>query len=112
MTLKEQIAEFVTKRGRVTVEAIVREFEAARGQLWWESRNFENVVFWQGLSREAIKAFEELLDERRIFMHGASVREYTDGDGWALVLLPRALSGHTYKSPHWRVVSLCAFPPA
>ena len=106
MTLKEQIAEFVSKRGRVTVEAIRREFEAARGELSWESRNFENVVFWRGLSQEAIKALEELLEEKAILMHPASLREYVAGDGWAMLLLPVAMSGRSYASPHWRIVAL------
>jgi hypothetical protein len=41
-------------------------------------------------------------------MRPCSVREHPDG----LLLLPRAMSGRNYASPHWRVVTLCAFPPA
>jgi hypothetical protein len=112
MTLKEQIAEFVTKRSCVTVAAIIHEFDAARGELWWNSKNFDGVVFWTGLSQEAIEAFEELLEEKAIFMHRASLQDYLAGDDWAMLLLPQAVSGRSYSSPHWRIVSLCAFAPA
>jgi hypothetical protein len=110
-TLKEQILEFVRGRSHVTLPQIRRQFEAARGEFSFRSRNFENVVFWEGLSREAIDALEELLEEKAIFMHPASLREYVAGDDWAMLLLPLAMSGRSYASPHWRIVSLCAFPP-
>jgi hypothetical protein len=108
MTLKGQIAEFVTKRGCVTVAEICREFEAARGELWWKSRNFEGVVFWQGMSQEAIEA----LEEKAIFMRPCSVQEHQGPppDGFALLLLPLAMSGRSYASAHWRVVKLSWSP--
>jgi hypothetical protein len=111
MTLKEEILEFVNQAGRVRLQDICRQFERASGELWFRSRNFENVVFWRGLSQEAIDALEELLEEKAIFMHPASLREYAAGDDWAMLLLPLAMSGRSYASPHWRIVSLCAFPP-
>jgi hypothetical protein len=111
MTLKEQILEFVTQHSHATLPQIVRRFEGARGELWFESRNFENVVFWKGLSQEAIDALSELLEEKAIFMHPSSQREYLAGDDWAMLLLPQAMSGRSYASPHWRPVSLCSFPP-
>lgn len=112
MTLKEQILEFVTERGSVTIPQICREFECARGKLWFESRNFENVIFWRGLSQEAIKALRELLEEKAIFMHPSSLREQLSVVPLALLLLPLAMSGRSYASPHWRVVKLCSFPPS
>ena len=39
-------------------------------------------------------------------MHPASLREYIAGDGWAMLLLPVAMSGRSYASPHWRIVAL------
>jgi hypothetical protein len=109
-TLKEQILEFVRGRGHVTLPQICRQFEAARGELSFRSRNFENVVFWEGLSREAMEALEELLEEKAIFMHPASLREYVAGDDWAMLLLPVAMSGRSYASAHWRVVTLSRSP--
>ena len=70
MTLKEQILEFVTQRGRVRLSDIEQRFAEARGELSWESRNFKNVVFWRNLSREAIDALEDLLEQRQSLCTG------------------------------------------
>ena len=67
MTLKEQILEFVIKRGSVTIPEICREFERARGELSWKSRNFENVVFWEGLSQETIAALRNFWRRGRLY---------------------------------------------
>ncbi len=74
-------------------------------------QKLSNVVFWRGLSREAITGLEELLEEKAIFMHPASLREYVAGDGWAMMLEPLAIAGRSYASAHWRMVALCADPP-
>jgi hypothetical protein len=111
-TLKEQILEFVRGRSHVTLPQICRQFEAARGELSFRSRNFENVVFWEGMSQEAIDSLEELLEEKAIFMRPCSVQEHQGPppDGFALLLLPLAMSGRSYASAHWRVVKLSRSP--
>ena len=45
-------------------------------------------------------------------MHPSSLREYLCHGPLTLLLLPIAMSGRNYASPHWRIVSLCAFAPA
>ena len=69
------------------------------------------MVFWEELSQETIEAFEKLLEEKAIFMRPSSLREYLSVVPLTMLLLPVAMSGRSYTSPHWRVVKLCAFPP-
>jgi hypothetical protein len=38
---------------------------------------------------------EDLLEQRAIFMHRASLKEYLAGDDWAMLLLPQAMSGRS-----------------
>ena len=59
-----------------------------------------NIVFWQGMSKEAIDAISELVRENKIDIEEVSKRIYAiDSD--TLVNLPIGRNSKNYKRPHW-----------
>jgi hypothetical protein len=72
-----------------------------KGEYEWYLELF-NVVMWQGLSREAIDAFQELRARNLIHPYPTTVLVYLcDG---AVPKMPLATRVHHYKEPHWMPV--------
>lgn len=73
------------------------EIEGTRGPIQMDLR--VNLTVMAGLSRFAVEAIKDLLDERRIIIKTCSLLVYyVDG---ALLSMPIAKKIRDYKVPHW-----------
>ena len=109
-SLKTRIFNFIAEGRYVSFAEIVRRFEEAKGELSLVSTTYKNIIYWQGLSEEAVNAFVELVREKRIFMHYTSQPRLLYMVDGALVSLPLVKRARNYSKPHWLGVTLCTFP--
>lgn len=78
------------------------------GDLTYELAN-KNVIFWAGLSWEALDVLEPLIN-RKLFLHPADLLVYLiDGRTMQLPIAKR-LPAVGYKDPHWLPVCFRTVP--
>lgn len=71
-----------------------------------------NVVLWPEVSQEGARALGELIDEKAIFTHPASLLSYC-ADGRVVTGMPMVRKKPPkagYKKPRWLPVCFCNFP--
>jgi len=103
--MAEKILELVTAYKHVTFAELDRKIEGFSGgnlELSIENEHASNVVLWQGVTEEGIKALEELRQARKIHQVSTIILTYlTDGKALRLPLVKRL---QHYKTPHWAPV--------
>jgi hypothetical protein len=75
----------------------------ADGETEIDHGEFDNIVFWTGMSLEFVAAFRELMTERVIELNSTPSLTYMiDG---RMLRLPLAKRLRHYKEPHWAPVT-------
>ena len=98
MSIKESILDFVRSAGGRSCIELCDQVEGFRGDYDWIIGT--NTIIWSGVSEDAIKAMNELLNEKEVVGSGASLLVYLVDGG--MLKLPLAKSLKTkYKKPHW-----------
>lgn len=105
MEMKQKICEYV-ERNKAVSFAELDQFigENFRGTWAIESARRKNVIFWAGLSEEAIKSLNELVQEEKIHYDLTQSLTYViDG---CMIKYPIVKQDRDYKKPHWLPVVL------
>ena len=93
----------VLKKDYVSFAELSR-IDGFKGDYSMRSRKYENVIWWAGMSEEALDALDELERRGEFHFHQADQLIYLL-DGVALKL-PMVKSVRSYKTPHWIPVCL------
>jgi len=97
--VKEKIyAEIKKKRDGVSF-AELQNIKGFNGDRSMRAGEFENLILWNGMSEEAVEAFIELIEDKKIIVHATSPMIYMF-DGCTLGL-PVAKKAKSYKNPRW-----------
>jgi len=89
--LKESILNFVKERDRVSFAELTREFGTGRFALLNKE---DTIVFWPHLPSDVVDCIEELLKEKKLFLHPANILTYfIDG----MVPKTRIVENHPLK---------------
>lgn len=100
--MKDKILSYVTKYRHVSFAELSIDIDGFNGDFTFSL--MENYILWDGMSEEAGLALEELLNENKIKVDGASRWTYLM-DGKSL-RLPIAKQCRKYKTPRWVPVVL------
>lgn len=107
-TLKEKIFDLVKKREHISFAELQNNFNINNGDFALEARANSNIFYWIGLSEESVNTIEELLAEKKIFVHPSSELTYViDG---AMPQMEICKSNRNYKTPHWMPITFCTYP--
>lgn len=108
-SLKEKILEKVRSNQHVTFAELTINIPDFKGECDFgiQEDGYE-IVFWSGMSREAIEAIKELRKEEKIHPHVCSTMVYII-DGMTLKL-PVQTNLRKHKKPHWVPITYCTFP--
>lgn len=96
--MKNEIFKLIQERGHVSFAELSDEISGFNGDL--AMTHNENTVLWAEMSKEAITAIRELVDEKKIVGNRSSVLVYFN-DGKALNFPIAKQIGHKYKKLHW-----------
>lgn len=67
-----------------------------------------NLVLWAGMSKAFVDLINDLLQQKRLFIHPSSLMTYLVDGG--ILRLPLAKSPRPYKKPHWVPVCFRVVP--
>jgi hypothetical protein len=108
MDIKKSLTDLINSRGSAgtTFARILHAIPDARGD--FEMAHFhENIILYEGLSKEAIEALQELISAGSVRIAKGSVGDYVILETLgAPPKLPLALSVRTYMTPRWLPVLL------
>jgi hypothetical protein len=107
-TLKERILNLIRERDNVTFAELSRldGFKhAVKGKGFCVSvENYPNIIYWLGMSEEAVDALCELREEKKIqHVPTTPITYLIDGE---TLRLPLAKQARQYKDLHWLPVVL------
>ena len=95
--MKDKIFEVINRKGAVTFIELCDEVEGFRGDSVIGTA--KNVIYWSGVSEEAITHISDLLKENKIKFTPANPLTYLmDGCSLSLPLVKKDVH---YKTPHW-----------
>ena len=102
--LKERVAEYVRKTDYVTFAELGSRFGAAFFDGEYAMLARPNIVFWAGMSEEAVTAISELKKEGVIhFQPTQAITYLIDGRSLSFPIVKQA---RDYKKPHWLPVTI------
>lgn len=107
-TLKESIFNTIKTQQHVSFAELQRDHNIGGGEFALEARPNSNIFFWVGLNEEGITAIQELLQEKKIFMHPTDTFVYMiDG---SIPRMELVKSNRNYKKPRWAPITFCTYP--
>lgn len=96
--IKQVIFELILRDGFVTFGELKRQVAGFEGQEHICHSDYRNLWLWDGMSSDAADSIIELLRERRIFLHRATIATQLTQEA---LLLPIARKLKNYPNPHW-----------
>lgn len=107
--MEDEIFRLIKRRQHVSFAELVRKIPGFDGgNVDLLSEGVENIVFWTGISEQALQALNSLHAQKKIFKHPSSTLVYFI-DGMVLNL-PVAKRKREYKTQHWCPITLCTYP--
>ena len=107
--MKDQILQFIKERDHVSFIELSNEIPGFAGDYEFYNLALENVVLWNGVSKEAVDALKYLLSNSLIFVQEVEPLVYLH-DGY-LPTLPTATVAKSHKTAHWLpIVFSCKRP--
>ena len=92
----------------VEATRVLGEHLDTTGTLGLHVPGFDNVLLWDGLSREAVDVLKELMESKQAhWRHTGALVYWVDGE---ILDYPIAKSLRPYKSPRWLPGVLCSGP--
>lgn len=97
--MKHQILSFLQQeQGHVTFNELIEAIPNATGD--YELLNTDlNIMLWKGVSEAFFDAFNQLVDEQKISLHGCDASLYILYGSW--LDYPIASERKKYDSVHW-----------
>jgi len=108
---KEEILNFVKKMPHTSFSEFINEFgERIEGDFTYKNKEYENLIYWSGLSKEFFENLDKLLKEGKIegTMHFRSMGILIYSTGGMTLNLPIANRFYNYKRPHWVPITFFA----
>jgi hypothetical protein len=98
-TMKDAIRELL-QQDHVSFAELARRIAGFRGEMAWGIQP-KNLVLWHGISDEAARTLQQMLDDGEFHLHDARPLIYMlDGCCLKLPIARRPPRGG-YKEPHW-----------
>ena len=97
--IRWMILGLVKEYGHVTFADISKRISSENGNVTMRHPEHESIIFWENLSENVVKALEDLVRQKQIFMAPATQFTYL-ADG-LVSTLPLATSARDYTKPHW-----------
>ena len=98
--MKNEIYDFIDKKGGGISFVELERIDGFKGdfEILLESKN---IIFWRGISGDAVDALDNLLDEKRIVIYPSSILVYLfDGKQLNLPICNKNTL-KKYKKPRW-----------
>lgn len=99
--MKKKILDFLKTRDYVSFQEM-NQIDGFKGDRVLELD--ENLVLWQGISKEASQAILELIRAKKVKMNPSTIYVYLFDGGY--LNLPIAKKMQSYKKPHWFPITL------
>jgi len=108
---KEAVVAYIKERDYVSLveleQFLTPKFDT-KGERNWISTKCSNIILWSGVNDAFLDLLDQLIDEKRVFLHPADFLTYViDGGGLNLPLVKKA---YAYKKPHWLPTCLRVVP--
>ena len=102
--MKKAIFRYISKYEGVSFVELCNKIDGFSGDLALVNKDYDNIVFWNGLSEEAGEAINELLKQGLIVIRPTNILVYIiDGK---VPQLPVAKKLRQYKTLKWLPVAL------
>jgi hypothetical protein len=102
--MEEKLLQIIRDRGHVSFVEIAELFPSETGDVSLAMPEYENIIYWWGLSERLAQAVSSLLERKLAFVHPATPLTYAfDG---VMTTMPLATSLRKYSKPHWYPVTL------
>jgi hypothetical protein len=96
--MKSEIFELIKKSDYVSFGEL-SYIKGFKGDFLMMHPKFENIIFWNDISENAIQCLIELIKEEKIYIHPTEELLYIGEGGFPN--LPIAKTPKDYKTPHW-----------
>lgn len=102
--LEQRVLDYIQKYQNVTFAELTKKIDGFRGDCTYWATAKENIILWDGISKEAGQVIESLIARKCISIEPCSYLIYfIDGLALRYPIVKRAQS---YKKPHWLPVVL------
>lgn len=109
--MKEDLLGYVECYDWVSIAELTHRYDdQAKGDYLWVTESDDNIVFYAGLSQKLLSALWELLREKKVHLHPASLLTYLVDGGMLKLPLARKPPRGGYKKLHW--LPICLRPGA
>lgn len=107
--MKAAILKYVKENPRASFVNLARDIPGFTGDFEFGPASHRPLVYWQGLSEEAVSAVGDLLRDKKLYLAMTQVLTYAIDGG--MLNLPVARSARQYSTKRWLPVVLCEGPP-
>lgn len=105
--MKEDLLRYVEYYDWVSIAELTHWYDdQAKGDYQWVTESDDNMIFYAGLSEKLISALRELLREKKVHLHPASLLTYLVDGGMLKLPLARKPPRGGYKELHWLPICL------
>jgi len=109
--MKDQILKYIKEKDRVSFQELSRVIDGFTGHLPMPLPDYENIIIWHGLSKEAGKSLIDLLISEAIFVHPFDTR-FATLEGGEFPSSPIATTLKNFKTTHWFPITFSCNPPS